>query len=151
MSRPTKYDPERSPALVLALARRGCNLEQIAEGLGVTVDTVCRWRKRHPEFSEALKEGRDKANADVENELWNLATGNATQVETRTRKVRDKSGKVVETIEETHEKRLPPSMAAQAFWLKNRAGWADNPEGDADGGPAVTVVLGTEVRPIAHD
>jgi len=49
---------ELDPANVETLASYDCTLEEIANGLGVSADTLERRRKDHPEIADAIVRGR---------------------------------------------------------------------------------------------
>ena len=38
--------------------------------MGISVSTLCEWKNKFPELSEALKKGREVADYIVENELF---------------------------------------------------------------------------------
>ena len=78
--RPTKYDPAMVDKVVPFLSQ-GYSLMGLAGHLGIALDTLYRWQKDYPEFSEAIKAGQTASG------LWweelarrNAATGegNAT-------------------------------------------------------------------------
>lgn len=100
--------------LVEGWARDGLTNEQIAENLGINPDTLYRYQKEHPEFSEALKKGKEIVDYEVENALLKKAKGYTVVL--KKEKV-TKFGDVVEVEEEMH---VPPDVLAQIFWLKNR-------------------------------
>ena len=56
------------------LAALGDSLEEIAESLGISVKTLSRRRAEMSELSEAIKRGRRKGLAIVENTLFKMAT-----------------------------------------------------------------------------
>jgi len=58
--RPTRYSKEISGALVGAMAT-GLSLEAAAATLGIAPRTVFDWQNRHPEFLQAVQEGRQQA------------------------------------------------------------------------------------------
>lgn len=111
---PTKYDPDIHPALVRSLARTGFTAEEIAAKLQVSKSTLYEWRRRHPELSDALKEGRDFADGMVEDALYKAALGFKRKTVRRVRAA-DGSQRVEETVEQ-----VPPNATAALFWLKNR-------------------------------
>jgi transcriptional regulator with XRE-family HTH domain len=121
---PTKYDPEAHPSYARALAIEGLTLEEIAEKLGVTVPTLWEWRKKHSEFFNAIKEGKEQADANVEMSLYKRALGYSYTE----RKVIDLSdgGTRIETV----VKEVVPDVGAQCMWLKNRRPdkWRDKHE-----------------------
>ena len=72
---PTKYDPDVHPIVARGLARTGFTVEEIAAKLQASKSTLYAWRSAHPEFSDALKEGRDFADSMVEDALYKAACG----------------------------------------------------------------------------
>lgn len=70
--------------------------------LDINEDTLHEWKKVHPDFSESLKEGKERADANVAQRLYDRAMGNG---------------------------RLPPDVTACIFWLKNRRkqNWREKP------------------------
>jgi hypothetical protein len=55
--RPTEYRPEYC-ALVIDEMRRGISLGAFAGVIGMSRDTVYRWMREHPDFSDAVSRGR---------------------------------------------------------------------------------------------
>jgi len=114
MGRPSRYNPDIHPDTARSLARKGKTNQQIAEAIGVNLDTVQVWINTYPDFSEALKEGKAPADAKVERSLFQRAIGY---------KITEK--KVVQLPDgtkrmEVTEKEVVPDTTAQIFWLKNR-------------------------------
>lgn len=60
MGRPSKYEPAMCETVV-ALGDEGKSKAQIAAKLGVIRETVDIWAKKHPEFSDAIKEAQERA------------------------------------------------------------------------------------------
>ena len=58
--RPTRYSKEISDALVKAMAT-GLSLEAAAASIGISPRVVFDWQNRHPEFLQAVQEGRQQA------------------------------------------------------------------------------------------
>ena len=58
--RPTRYSKEISDALVKAMAT-GLSLEAAAASIGISARVVFDWQNRHPEFLQAVQEGRQQA------------------------------------------------------------------------------------------
>jgi len=58
--RKTKYRPQMCDT-VIECGRRGMGLAEIAAELGVTRDTLWRWRGEHQDFSNAINAARDLA------------------------------------------------------------------------------------------
>lgn len=106
-------------------ARDGLTDEQIAHNMGIRTSTLYEWKKRFPEFSEALKRGKEVVDRQVENALLRSALGYYQEEEQVTNK-----GTVVKV-----RKWYPPSTTAQIFWLKNRkpAEWKDKQQHEHTG------------------
>ena len=92
------------------LAKIGLSEEQIAISLGISVSTIARRKRDDDTFAETLKDGKQAGITSVTNSLFESATA-------------DK-----------------PNTSAQIFYLKNRGGWRDRTEVDANvsGGIEVT-------------
>jgi|GEM_PF-1105225 len=91
------------------LAKIGLSEEQIAVSLGISPSTITRRKRDDDQFDRTLKAGKQRGIDAVTNALFEGATG---------------------------EK---PSTSAQIFFLKNRAGWRDKTEVDANINADVTV------------
>ena len=112
MGRPSKYEPvmcERARAM----AERGAVDAEIAAALGVALSTLYLWRSQFPEFSEALKRGKDVADDMVEGALFRRATGYSQDAV----KIMQHEGSPIEVPYVEHH---PPDTTAAIFWLKNR-------------------------------
>lgn len=106
--RPTLYS-ENYPEKAKRYALLGLTDEQMAAAFDVCTDTLNEWKKRHPEFSVAIKEGRLDADGKVVTSLYTRANGY-----TKTKDV-VVNGEIV-TLEED----VPPDPTSMIFWLKNR-------------------------------
>lgn len=91
------------------LAKIGLSEEQIAVSLGISVSTIARRKRDDDTFADTLKAGKQAGISAVTNALFESATA---------------------------EK---PNTSAQIFYLKNRAGWRDRTEVDANIYADVTV------------
>lgn len=114
-------------------ARDGLSDEQIATNMGITDSTFYEWKKKYSDISEALKEGKDVVDRQVENALLKSALGYKYDEVTEER--RDDMLIVTKVV----HKEVQPNTTAQIFWLKNRkrAEWRDRVENaitGADGG-----------------
>lgn len=114
MARPTKYKAE-----FCELARNYCLLgatnEKLADFFGVTVSTIGLWIARHSEFSDAVKSGREVADAKVASSLFHRATG----YEHPAVKIFLPQG-APKPVYAPYTERYPPETVAAIFWLKNR-------------------------------
>ncbi len=55
--RPSKYDNHMHPLLVLELMSEGRTLNELARDLGIYHSTMDDWKRKHPDFAAAIKEG----------------------------------------------------------------------------------------------
>lgn len=92
----------------------GCTHVQAAKALNISVATFYAWIEKYPQFSDAVKAGELEADADVVSALFRNATGN--------RRIVQKEIKLPDRVEVVDlEVEDAPNVAAQIFWLKNRA------------------------------
>lgn len=79
-----KYEKWLEPDNLLLLeawARDGLTDEQIASNIGIRRETLCEWKKKYPNISNALKRGKEVVDIEVENALHKLAVeGNITAI-----------------------------------------------------------------------
>lgn len=113
------------PSRVEKIAALGATDAQFADLFGVGESTIQDWRKDNPEFSGAIKKGKDKADSAVVKSLYKRALGYAYN-ETVTEKclVEQKDGEEVifrpaKKIKTTR-KHLASDPTSGIFWLKNR-------------------------------
>lgn len=123
-------------------ARDGLTDVQIATNMGINVATLYRWENEFCDIRNALKDGKEVVDRQVENALLKSALGYMYDEVTEER--RDDELVVTKVV----HKEVQPNTTAQIFWLKNRkrAEWRDRVENaitGADGG-AVKVETLTE-------
>lgn len=117
--------------LVEGWARQGLTDEQIAKNLDIHISTFYDYKKKYPEFSEALKKGKEVIDFEVENALLKRALGYEYTEVTQERVLRkDERGHPITDIHgfpcyemvvtKTVKKEVVPDTTAQIFWLKNR-------------------------------
>lgn len=151
--RPSKYESEWKDKLIIieGWARDGLVDEQIAEKMSIHPSTLYDWKKKYPEFSEALKRGKDVIDREVENALLKRALGYEYDEVTKERIIKkdmkgdyaiDLQGFPISEMVTTKivTKQVVPDTTAQIFWLKNRKPeqWRDKRETEVtgkDGGP----------------
>lgn len=138
--RPSKYDPDRHPIWAEGLAKLGKIEDDIAAAMGIHVSTLRDWKKKHPEFSVALKIGKSEADTAVEQSLYRRAMG----YEYKEVKIVNDGERVEKTV-----KQVAPDVTAQIFWLKNRKPeeWRDKVYQEVtgkDGGPVVFANMSDE-------
>ena len=72
--RPTKYKPEYVQ-FAKQLAKLGATDAGLADAFQVRISTIRLWMNIYPEFSEAIRVGKDAANKRVERSLYERANG----------------------------------------------------------------------------
>ena len=106
--------------LIQGMARNGLTQQQIADNLGISIDTLIENKKKYSEFNNALKKGKEVIDFEVENALIKRALGYEYEEKTYENGILTKKVK----------KQVPPDTTAQIFWLKNRQvkKWRDKVE-----------------------
>lgn len=142
VGRPSKYHPAMVTTARL-MTERGAVDADIAQALGIVLSTLYLWKSQHPEFSDALKRGKEVADDMVENALFRRALGYTHDaVKIMTVSVGDGCSEVREVPFVEH---YPPDTAAAFIWLKNRRPdkWRDK-QPDRDGDNRLTVIHKSE-------
>ena len=131
VGRPSSYKPEYNE-LVYKLCLLGATDKEIANILHVNELTINRWKKSEPEFCKSLKSGKEIADTNVAESLYNRALGYSHPED----KIFNNNGEalIVKTI-----KHYPPDTTAAIFWLKNRQPdkWRDRKEFTGKGGEPI--------------
>lgn len=129
-----------------SLAMEGLSDTQIAERMGIARSTYYKWKGEYEEFSDAIKMGKEPADAKVKQSLFKRAIG-YTFKEKKIIVEMDAKGNQKPSKIETYERVMPPDVGAIAFWLKNRdpKAWADRQElTGAKGKPLIPEVQMTD-------
>ncbi|NYT68787.1 hypothetical protein [Pusillimonas noertemannii] len=127
VGRPTLYQDAYAEQ-VYKLCLLGATDEELADFFGIAVSTLNNWKLAHPDFVEALKAGKLKADSEVANSLYKRALGYShPEDDIRTVSVGDGMSEIVITPTTKH---YPPETTAAIFWLKNRQPkqWKDKVE-----------------------
>lgn len=135
--------------LVEGWARDGISEKDIAHNLGIAVSTLSDYKNKFPEFSEAIKKGREVSDYIAENRLFLKVCGFSRVIKKPFKirvpvikngiKIADKE----ELVTAEEEVYYPPDLGAIIFYLKNRLPekWSDNPKrevsADNDGGGVI--------------
>lgn len=106
--RPSKYDPRFVSVARIVCVLGGTN-EHLAAAFGVAKATIENWRAEHPDFEDAIATGKGYADARVLIALYHRAVGF-----------------------KKHGKYYPPDPTSLIWWMKNRMGWRDKPEGEEE-------------------
>ena len=110
--RPTLYKPEHADR-ARELCARGATNPDLAGRFGVARSTIGQWIANHPEFAEAVQQGRDIADATAVESLFTRVTGYNHKAE----KVFLYRG---EPRTVTYTAHVPPETRACMYWLRNR-------------------------------
>ena len=117
--RPSAYKEEYCKQ-AYKLCLLGAKDTQLADFFNVSEQTLNAWKNQYPDFLEALKDGKDRADAEVAKSLYHRARGYSHPED----KIFNNNGEelVVRTT-----KYYPPDTTACIFWLKNRQkeAWRD--------------------------
>lgn len=124
--RKTLYKPEYAE-MARKIALLGSTDAELADIFEVSETTIHEWKKKHKEFSEALKKGKILADANVADRLYKKATG----YEHEAVKIFNNNG---EEMVVPYTEKFAPDTTAAIFWLKNRqrAHWRDRQEVEHD-------------------
>lgn len=114
--------------LVEGWARDGLTDEQIANNLGISIQTFYNYKTKYIEFFESLKKGKEVVDIQVENALLKRALGYEEE-ETETYIEDCGNGNTKKKIKKV-KKKIAPDTTAIIFWLKNRKpkSWRDRKE-----------------------
>lgn len=135
--RPTDYRVEYNEQAE-KLCKLGATDAELAEFFEVAESTINEWKIVHPEFSESIKAGKDLADANVAERLYQRAMG--FEHDSEEIKV------IKDGIERVPIRKIyPPDTTAAIFWLKNRQKkkWRDKTETgltDNEGNDVTTVI-----------
>src|SRR5690349_13941822 len=130
--RPIEYRAEYC-VQVEKLCKLGATDKEIADFFEVTEQTINNWKIDFPEFFESIKKGKIIADAEVAHSLHKRAIGYQYD-EVTYEKIGPGDDKVevgengMESVKQDMYKKkvvtkeVPPDVAAQNIWLKNRRG-----------------------------
>jgi hypothetical protein len=122
--RPSKYKPEFAEQ-VTNYCLLGASNQELGRLFGVDERTINRWLVTKPEFCQAIKKGRDIADANVSKALYRRAIG---WTQPAVKIVADAKTGAEHVVH--YEEQFPPDTAAAFIWLKNRRPdlWRDRKE-----------------------
>lgn len=129
VGRPTEYDPDTFPLYAEHYKRKGLSNEQIAENLGIDISTFYDYQNKYPDFSEAIRKGKQPLVIQLENALMKRAFGYEVTERTTEMKM-DAEGKPQPAMIKNIVKHIAPDVGALAFALKNKdpENWKDKHE-----------------------
>lgn len=117
----SKYEEYIKPRLdeITFWKRNGNTDEEVAEALGISRQSLYNYQNKHEELKLALKEGKEKACAIIENTLFKRALGYEYE-ETFKELVKDeKTGDEEYKVVKINKKSVPPSDSLLQFLSKN--------------------------------
>jgi len=134
--RPTKYKPEFAEQAYGMCLLKGMTDEELANYFGVATSSIYEWKKEHPDFSEAIKKGKEIADVSVATALRDRALGYSHPED----KIFLHEGEPVIVPTTKH---YPPDTAAAFIWLKNRhpERWRDKVEVEHGGQVEFEILL----------
>lgn len=120
--RPSLYKPDYDEmAKRLCLLKADTTEEDLAKFFGVTRPTIYHWKKEYPSFAEAILDGKERADTQVANALFQRAVGynhDAVKIFGNTL--------TGESLIVPYVEHYPPDTGAAKMWLTNRSKhWKD--------------------------
>lgn len=125
--RPTLFN-EVIHTKIVELAEGGATDDEIASFIGVHVNTLGLWKRKHQDLMWALKEAKGLADELVEASLFRRACGYSHPAEKHFLQTDRHTGEV-NVITHAYTEHFPPDTVAGIFWLKNRQPdrWREKP------------------------
>lgn len=113
---------------VFYYALLGMTDEQIAQAFDISLSTLSMWKRKHQTFLDALKEGKQQADAQVVHSLYQLALGYEHPSEQlfmgKERYFDPQTGKLIKEepkiVRAPITKKYPPNAKAAIKWLETR-------------------------------
>lgn len=112
VGRPSKYKDEYS-RIAYRMTLLGATDVELAKAFDTSEKTINTWKKNYPKFLQSLKEGKEIADSEIADRLFQRAKG----YEHEDLYITQYQGQI---IKETITKHYPPDTTAAIFWLKNR-------------------------------
>lgn len=106
--------------LIKSWSRNTFSKSEIADRMGVNLNTLLKWQKQYVEINDAINVTRELVDFQVENAVLKAALGYKTKEIKVTIGKKVVNGEMVEMLKETTVKEVPPNIKAAMFWLNNR-------------------------------
>ncbi len=128
--RPTKYNPDELEHIT-QLCMLGATDEELAKFLDVNRDTIYEWKKKYPEFTDAIKNGREYADIEVAKSLYSKACkGDVTAIIFWLKNRRPDQWRDQTNVKHEHEFTAKITQAQETLEEKLNAAFASqSPEG----------------------
>lgn len=157
MAKYTEWLTEEGLIRIKGWAMDGLVDRELAAAMGISRTTLNKWRKKFPEFEEALKTSKEVADRKVEHALFDRCVGQFVSIKKPVKLKRINYDPVTgrkineeEVIEYADEQTyIPSDVKAQEFWLINRKPdyWKQRPEaGEGYEEDEVGIIEITEVQ-----
>mgnify|MGYP000798088166 FL=1 len=121
MAQVSAYNEKYHVDWAWSLALKGATDEEIAEAFHISVRTLHRWKKTHPELLTALEEGKDVADAKVKRSLYQRAVGYEAKEVTQIIEQDPATGTQRVSKTQVTTKHIVPDTMACMYWLNNRS------------------------------
>lgn len=121
MAQASAYNEKYHVDWAWSLALKGATDEEIAEAFHISVRTLHRWKKSHPELLTALEEGKDVADAKVKRSLYQRAVGYEAKGVTQIIEQDPATGTQRVSKTQVTTKHIVPDTMACMYWLNNRS------------------------------
>lgn len=121
MARASAYNEKYHVDWAWSLGLKGATDEEIAEAFHISVRTLHRWKKTHPELLTALEEGKDVADAKVKRSLYQRAVGYEAKEVTQIIEQDPATGTQRVSKTQVTTKHIVPDTMACMYWLNNRS------------------------------
>ena len=110
---------EDSLFIIKMKCMEGARNKEICDMIGITKNTFYSWRRKYPEFDEAVSKGKEYADFQVENALFSRCIGYKTKKVVTNISEPDIEGNRKTSMIITEEE-IPPNVTACLAWLNNR-------------------------------
>ena len=120
MANKPRYATHGKPNLaeIAKLAEKGATDSQVAQLCGISLTTLYEWKKRYPEFTDAIARAKNKADDLVESALHRSAVGFEYDEVSETSVADNANKKAIRRV--VTKKFVPPNPQAAMSWLRNR-------------------------------
>jgi hypothetical protein len=125
IGRPTTYKKEYNDQ-VRKLCLLGATDKSIAHVFSVSESTLTTWKTKYPDFLLSIRDGKEVADANVADALYNRAIGFSHAHD----HISNFQGDITVTPTRKH---YPADTGAAFIWLKNRSHWKDRQEVEHSG------------------
>lgn len=122
------YDPKVHPQMMFQIMLLGRTEREAAKIIGVSWQSIDKWKRRYPEFMEQLQRGRDEADGKVVDNFYMNCLDRYVEVEkVHTVKVRTDDGWDLKVIRVPERQFIQGDKWAQARWLalRQRENWSE--------------------------